>query len=148
MRFHEKLQCSSPSPPPPPRERTSSVSEHLQLADPLPGIPSALFAESRLPVRPWTDPVIDTLGFDPRSAYVERFWLGVLGPSTTWLLRRLADGFDGRPDGFDLDLESTARTLGLGGRSGRHAPFARAIERCVTFDLARRSGGGALLVRR
>ena len=25
-----------------------------------------------LTVRPWPDPVIDTLGHDPRSAYVER----------------------------------------------------------------------------
>ncbi len=25
-----------------------------------------------LPVRPWPDPVIDALGHDPRSAYVER----------------------------------------------------------------------------
>jgi hypothetical protein len=35
--------------------------------------------------------VVDTLGFDPRSSYVED-WLGILGPSTTWLLRRLAAG--------------------------------------------------------
>ena len=31
-------------------------------------------------VRPWPDPVIDAVGLDPRSAYVERFWLGILGP--------------------------------------------------------------------
>jgi hypothetical protein len=47
----------------------------LLLAD----VPSATI----LPVRPWPDPVIDALGHDPRSAYVERFWLGILGPSTT-----------------------------------------------------------------
>jgi hypothetical protein len=34
-------------------------------------------------IRPWPDEVIDAVGHDPRSAYVERFWLGVLGPSTT-----------------------------------------------------------------
>ena len=34
-------------------------------------------------VLPWPDPVIDSLGFDPRTAYVERFWLGVLGPTST-----------------------------------------------------------------
>ena len=49
---------------------------------------------------------------DPRSTYVERFWLGILGPSTTWLLRSLAYGFDGAPDGFDLDILDTARVLG------------------------------------
>jgi hypothetical protein len=30
----------------------------------------------------WTDPVIDTLGHDPRSWYVEQFWLGIIGPTT------------------------------------------------------------------
>jgi hypothetical protein len=123
------------------------VSEHLQLADPLPGIPSALFAESRLPVRPWTDPVIDTLGFDPRSSYVERFWLGILGPSTTWLLRRLAAGFDRQPDGFDLPLADTARELGLGDKGGRHSPFVRALWRSCQFELAR-VAGSTLEVRR
>ena len=32
--------------------------------------------------RPWPDPVIDEVGHDPRSAYVETFWLAVLGPPT------------------------------------------------------------------
>ena len=57
-------------------------------------------AES-LSIRPWPDPVIDLLGHDPRSAYVERFWLGVLGPSTTWLMRRLASGLETAPAGKD-----------------------------------------------
>ncbi|MDQ6911186.1 MAG: hypothetical protein M3Z84_10475, partial [Actinomycetota bacterium] len=35
-----------------------------------------------LAIRPWPDGVIDALGHDPRSQYVERFWLGILGPST------------------------------------------------------------------
>jgi hypothetical protein len=30
----------------------------------------------------WPDPVIDTLGHDPRSWYVEHFWLGILGPKS------------------------------------------------------------------
>jgi hypothetical protein len=33
-----------------------------------------------LTVRPWPDPLIDTLGYDPRSRYVETFWLPTLGP--------------------------------------------------------------------
>jgi len=31
----------------------------------------------------WPDPVIDRLGYDPRSLYVETFWLGILGPSSS-----------------------------------------------------------------
>ena len=37
----------------------------------------------RLLVRPWVDPVLEQVGYDPRSPYVERFWLGTLGPSST-----------------------------------------------------------------
>jgi hypothetical protein len=32
-------------------------------------------------VEAWQDPVGDALGVDPRSAYVEQFWLPVLGPT-------------------------------------------------------------------
>lgn len=35
-----------------------------------------------LRIQPWPDPLLDDQGHDPRSAYVERFWLPVLGPST------------------------------------------------------------------
>jgi hypothetical protein len=33
-----------------------------------------------LTVVPWPDTVIDRVGYDPRTVYVERFWLGILGP--------------------------------------------------------------------
>jgi hypothetical protein len=101
-----------------------------------------------LAVRPWDDPVIDQLGYDPRSAYVERFWLAVLGPSTVWLLRRLADQFDQAPAGFTLDLPQTARALGVGSRGGRNSPFMRSIERTCRFGAARFVEPGALAVRR
>ena len=83
---------------------------------------------------------------DARSHYVEQFWLPVLGPSATWLLRRLADGFDEDPDGFELDLDEVARCLGLGGSASRHAPLLRALARCVRFCLARHQGEDTLEV--
>ncbi len=95
---------------------------------------------SVLHVLPWPDPVIDAKGHDPRSPYVERFWLGLLGPSTTWLLRRVASGLEAHPDGFELPLVETARALGLGTPSGRHAPFVRSIQRACQFKLARWHG--------
>jgi hypothetical protein len=98
-------------------------------------------------VRPWPDPVIDAMGLDPRSAYVERFWLGILGPSTTWLLRRLAAGLEAEPAGFSLSLPDTAQALGLGGR-GRNSPFVRALARSCQFELAMVPGPGELAVRR
>jgi hypothetical protein len=101
-----------------------------------------------LTVQPWPDAVIDAVGHDVRSPYVERFWLGVLGPSSTWLLRRLVAGFDRSPDGYELDLALTAYELGLGARSGRHSPFFRSIERCCRFGAAAHVDDHTLRVRR
>ncbi len=101
-----------------------------------------------LSVRAWPDAVIDAVGHDVRSAYVEQFWLGVLGPSATWLLRRLVSGLEDDPDGFELDLALTATQLGLGHRSGRHSPFFRSIERCCRFGAAHQVDERTLRVRR
>jgi len=111
-------------------------------------VPTDVAPVAVLPIRPWPDGVIDALGHDPRSAYVERFWLGILGPSTTWLIRRLAAGLDSSPEGFDLDLAATAQALGLGSKGGRHSPFMRALSRCCQFDLAEARADGILAVRR
>ena len=96
----------------------------------------------------WTDPVVDRLGHDPRSSYVERFWLPILGPSSVWLLRRIADGLDRSPEGFDLDLLETAHALGVGMRGGRNAPLLRTFERCCRFGAARMHGRSSISVRR
>jgi len=106
------------------------------------------FAPEILHVSPWRDEVVDSTGFDPRSSYVEDFWLGILGPSTVWLLRRFAAGFDYSPEGFDLDLAETARSIGISDRSNRHAPFLRAINRTVRFGMARLNGPDQIAVRR
>ena len=106
------------------------------------------FTTDTLTVRPWTDEIVDRLGFDPRSPYVELFWLGLLGPSTTWLLRRLASGFDADPEGFDVRLGETARALGLGDGLGRNAPILRSVNRMIQFGMAISTGEGQLAVRR
>ena len=101
-----------------------------------------------LTVRPWPDDVIDSLGHDPRSSYVETYWLGILGPSATWLLRRLVTGLEAHPAGFDLPLLETARCIGLGHKGGHHSPFIRSLGRLCKFDLAQAQGDGVLAVRR
>lgn len=112
-------------------------------------MPTALpdLSVDAITIRPWPDELIDTLGHDPRSAYVERFWLGVLGPSTIWLLRRIATGLDQSPAGFDLPLADTARAIGIGGQ-GRSSSFARTLGRVVQFDLARIELPDVVAVRR
>lgn len=99
-------------------------------------------------IEAWEDPVVDALGHDPRSRYVEEFWLGILGPSATWLMRRLVAGLEEAPGGFELDLADEARRLGVGHRGGRHSPFARTLARCVTFGMARPTAPLVLQVRR
>lgn len=94
------------------------------------------------------DPVVDLLGHDPRSVYVERFWLSILGPSTTFLLRHVAARLDAEPDGFDLDLDDTAAALGLGPSKREVSPFIRAVARTGQFHLSQPCGPGALAVRR
>lgn len=103
---------------------------------------------TRLHVVPWADPFLDRVGVDLRSGYVERFWLPVLGPSATWLLRRLADGLDRAPEGFDVDVGVLAACLGIGGPDSRHAPISRALRRCARFGLVRPMGDDVLAVRR
>ncbi|MPY94252.1 MAG: hypothetical protein GEV08_14675 [Acidimicrobiia bacterium] len=96
----------------------------------------------------WPDPVIDRVGHDPRSAYVERYWLGVLGPSCVLLARTLADRLEAEPDGFTLDVAECAQSLGLGTGVGRHAPLSRTITRLTQFGMAQRYGRDGLALRR
>ncbi len=110
--------------------------------------PHPLPAAPCIVVRPWLDPVVDDEGFDPRSRYVEVFWLGVLGPTATWLIRRLVAGLERSPDGYDLDLHATAQAMGLSYTSGRSSPFSKALQRCVMFGLAHPIDGGLAVRRR
>ena len=100
-----------------------------------------------LHIERWSDPLIDRLGHDPRSRYVERFWLGILGPSTTLLLRLCADALDDAPGGVQLELTEVAAQLGLGHKGGRNSPLARSILRACRFGAARAAGKNTLEVR-
>src|SRR5260221_8242746 len=102
----------------------------------------------RLTVRPWPDEVIDRLGHDPRSAYVERFWLPLLGPSSVLLLRRLAAELDENPSEVSLPMEGTARSLGLAATRGRGSTFVRTVERCRQFQLVHVEADGCTLLAR
>ncbi len=105
------------------------------------------FRVDRVRIVPWPDAVVDEVGHDPRSAYTERFWLGILGPATTLLLRQVAAGLDRHPDGYWMDIEVTARSLGLVATS-RHSPFMRSLTRCCTFGMAYPHDASMIAVRR
>ena len=95
----------------------------------------------------WHDPVVDAHGVPADSRYVELYWLGVIGPSSTWLLRRISYGLEAHPEGCALDLAETAKALGLGERLSTNAPLRRSLQRLCTFDLARPQGPTTLAVR-
>jgi hypothetical protein len=99
-------------------------------------------------VKPWSDPILDVLGHDPRSWYVETFWLPTLGPTCVLLMRHLADRFDRSPDGLALDVTTTSECLGLGARAGTSSPLRRSLARLEQFDLAVSEPESVVRVRR
>ena len=100
-----------------------------------------------LTVIPWHDETTAATGFSARSDYVEWFWLPVLGPSATWLLRRIDVGFDEFPNGYVLDAVATARALGIAARDEAGTIFTRALARLQTFGVAHQARE-SLAVRR
>ena len=96
----------------------------------------------------WPDPVVDQVGYDPRTLYVERFWLGILGPSATWLLRHLANRLDASPAGYDLDLAECALSSAWAAGPAPPPPSPRTVARCCQFGTARFHGPHTLAVRR
>jgi hypothetical protein len=99
-------------------------------------------------VRPWHDPVVDDVGHDPRSVYVERFWLSLLGPSSTFFVRYVADHFEAAPHEFELDPLDCAAALGLGRKTARSSALSRTLGRCCAFKVARTINQRTIEVRR
>lgn len=101
-----------------------------------------------LTITPWPDPVLDTVGYDPRSRYAETFWLPTLGPTALLLLRHLAGRFERRTGALELPVAETSHALGLGQRDGSSSPIVRTLTRLEQFDLACSDGRATVAVRR
>lgn len=108
---------------------------------PRPPEPILLPADGVITLARWPDPVVESVGHPVRSEYVERFWLGVLGPTATWLLRRCSDEVILADSPVRVDLAVLAASLGLVHHAGRHNPFSRGFGRCVMFGLMRNTSG-------
>src|ERR1039458_10393217 len=96
-----------------------------------------VMASLEIEVSRWVDPLVDERGHPADSHYVEIFWLPILGPSATLLLRRLGLYLEMCPEGLPVDLAELSAQLGLGRPESRHAALPRAIDRCVRFAMAR-----------
>jgi hypothetical protein len=92
--------------------------------------------QSSISVIRWHDPVVETNGYAIDDPYIEMFWLPILGPTATWLARRLASGLMYQPEGYTCDMSDLAQALGVSYSQGRHNPFARALHRCSMFGVS------------
>lgn len=89
-----------------------------------------------LPVASHSSVPTDRLGYAPDDAYVEVFWLPILGPSSVLALRRLSTWLSSSPDGLTVQLATLSGCLGLGHGTGRRASIVRTLGRLLDFHLA------------
>ena len=70
----------------------------------------------------------------PARVYVERFWLGILGPCATWLMRHLVDGLDAIARRLSSSTSTSAppRSASAAAAASSGA-FPRTIARCCQF---------------
>lgn len=95
---------------------------------------------SVVPVTRWVDPVVDRIGFPVLDPYVELVWLPVIGPSATWMLRRLDSWLTDSSSRVEVDLSELGVMLGLGGSVTPWSSVQRTMGRLVRFGLAEWSG--------
>lgn len=103
--------------------------------------------QRRILVARWRDPMIDSAGWHATSAYVEGVWLPVLGPTATWLLRRLVAVSTGTATFHEIDLAKLGQAVGLSFSSRRADRVLEAIGRLERFGVAVIDGTGVLRVR-
>lgn len=82
------------------------------------------------------NPVLETLGDDPRSPAAEAAWLHRLGPSAMCAHRRLVTFLEAVGDGHAIPLKALASDLGLPGGDGRNSKIVRTLGRLVDFGVA------------
>ena len=94
-----------------------------------------LVANDPVPIVPWQLRP-DEAGYDPRSTYVETYWLSILGPSCVLVSRRLRAWLEAEPQGFELSLSALAESIGVGSGVARSSPIVRTMARLADFGLA------------
>ncbi len=101
---------------------------------------SSVQAIKRIWVKPWTYSAgseSDRDRFSARSPYVETFWLSTLGPTTTWIVRRISLELEASSGGFWLDAVEWARWLGVSESTSLRSPLVSAVFRSIRFGVSR-----------
>lgn len=89
-----------------------------------------------LRVEPWSDPVVEAVGHDPRSAYAHEFWLPIVGPSALLVTRKLLERLEAAGGPCEVDTAELALSVGLGAGGGRNSRIAATLGRLTGFGLA------------
>jgi len=97
--------------------------------------PTLVALDPTMTVTWWHDSLGEEHGHAVASAYTERFWLPVIGPSALWLARRLVERID-----QDVDMAGLAAAVGLHAGLAANGPMTKAIYRLIHFGFARRAG--------
>lgn len=92
---------------------------------------------------PHPDPTVRRAGFGLNHPYLEHCWSPLLGPTSVLLLRR-ATWLWRSGTSVAVRPADLAQGLGLGRGTGRASPFARTLERLVSYRFAAPSGPGGL----
>lgn len=94
-------------------------------------------AHPTVQVRPLVEAQVEGCCYDARDAYVETYWLPVLGPSALLALRRISAWLASDPTGIAIDLVDFGASLGVGTGTGRNTQINRTLARLIDFRLAR-----------
>ncbi|MHB8681294.1 MAG: hypothetical protein ACYDA2_04260 [Acidimicrobiales bacterium] len=74
--------------------------------------------------------------FRPESEYIEACWLPILGPTSTWLYRRLGELLMWTSP-LRIESLALAQELGISQSTGPNSPLWRSLNRLIRFDGAR-----------
>lgn len=94
----------------------------------------------------WPIERLDAPCYAADSVYVETFWLPSLGPSSTWLLRKLAAGLQGR-DELTVLMSDLARHIGLSPTLSVNGPVVKTMKRLERLKMIRAIGPSQWKVR-
>lgn len=104
--------------------------------EPGPGLPRWLAEHDPLVLIADRNPVLETLGHDPRSPAAEAGWLHRLGPAAMCAHRRIVALLEVAGDGHAVPLAGLATDLGLPGGTGQNTKIVRTLARLVRYGIA------------
>jgi hypothetical protein len=80
------------------------------------------------------NPKVRRVGFELTDPYVEQCWSGVIGPSSTLLLRRMPVLWTDRVPA-EIPASELARSIGLGAGTSNNSRLATTLKRLADFHL-------------